>query len=319
MTQNDTGIVIVNWNSWEETIESLEAVFRMEDFRGLVVVCDNGSGDGSLEMIAAWARGLLCALPQGGAVEIRDLVIPSVAGEGVPFQCVSAEEIAQKDLVSSQDTTRLWLVDCGLNKGFAAGNNVGIQLLQRFDEIKWYWLLNCDALPARGAFKALRSSLPAHQRPVICGTLLLEYWMPCRIQSGGASFNRFFCSMRDNLRGAEVAGIGEYGEVMAVDYPVGASMVVNRRFVDHVGLMNEDYFLYFEELDWVSRLGWPSCAFVVLSSHVYHKGGATTSAGSTYRNRSLTADYHFLRSRMIFALNYGRFGGLIAKIGRAHV
>ena len=48
-------ILIVNWNGWQDTLECLESVFRLDypDYR--VVVCDNGSTDGSCEKIIEWA------------------------------------------------------------------------------------------------------------------------------------------------------------------------------------------------------------------------------------------------------------------------
>src|SRR5213079_689239 len=50
-------VLLVNYNGWRDTLECLESVFRLDypDFR--VVVCDNGSTDGSVERIQAWAGG----------------------------------------------------------------------------------------------------------------------------------------------------------------------------------------------------------------------------------------------------------------------
>src|SRR5579863_509845 len=70
------GIVTVNWNGWQDTIECLEAIFRMQGFLGHVVVVDNGSQDGSIEMLIAWAMGEFCVVPQSRQPEIERLVIP---------------------------------------------------------------------------------------------------------------------------------------------------------------------------------------------------------------------------------------------------
>ena len=310
----DTALVIVNWNSWAETIEALEAVFRMQDFQGPVVVCDNGSSDNSVAMVAAWAKGELCAVPQSSASEIRELVVPPVPRD-FGFQCVTESEFQSLATLEVRQSSRLWIVECDQNKGFGAGSNVGITFLRStFPQVEWFWLLNCDALPARDAYTKLRYSLPEHNRPVICGTVLREYSAPHLVQSCGASFNRLLCSAQDNMKWALASSLSEISDVMSADYPVGASIVVNEAFLSTVGLMSESYFLYFEELDWVMRAGWPSSAFIVTGSHVFHKGGATTSGGSTYRNRSLFADYYFLRNRIIFSVKFGRFGGVIATL-----
>lgn len=311
--RSDTAIVMVNWNSWAETIEALEAVFRMEGFHGKVVVCDNGSTDNSVEHMVSWASGQLCALPQSASPEIRELVVPPVERDFAFERLTERQACDLGPMHLRRDAARLVILECKENKGFGAGSNVGIQFLRNFcPEVRWFWLLNCDALPALNAFEVLRRSLPGHDRPVICGTVLREYFDPQLIQSCGASFNRIMCSAQDNLKGTTIALLGEYADVVSADYPVGASIVVNGAFIDRVGLMSESYFLYFEELDWVMRSGWPSCAFIITGSHVFHKGGATTSGGSTFRDRSLFADYYFLRNRIIFAIKFGKFGGVIA-------
>ena len=54
---NKVYIIIVNWNGWKDTIECLESVFRNDFPAYQVIVCDNGSQDGSLDKIKAWATG----------------------------------------------------------------------------------------------------------------------------------------------------------------------------------------------------------------------------------------------------------------------
>ena len=307
----DTGIVIVNWNSWPETLEALEAVFRMQDFDGPVVVCDNASTDNSLAHIRQWAQGELCALPESCAPEIRSLVIPPVA-KGFRFASISCAQVDSVELDAGSADVRLWLVNCAENRGFGAGSNVGMKLLQRMPVIQNFWLLNSDALPDRRAYRELKNEMPQLRKPLICGSVLMEYWNPSEVQSCGARFNPLLCSMSDNHKGMPGAQLQHMENVCHVDYPVGASIVVNREFLSRVGLMCEEYFLYFEELDWVMRSGWPSKAFVVTSSRVYHKGGSTTGAGNSYRDRPLATDYYFLRSRILFARKFGLVGGLIA-------
>ena len=75
MRINTCGVVIVNWNGWSDTIECLEAVFRMKTFSGPVVICDNGSTDNSVEMISSWSKGNLCSFPESRDTIIRNLVI----------------------------------------------------------------------------------------------------------------------------------------------------------------------------------------------------------------------------------------------------
>jgi GT2 family glycosyltransferase len=57
VTDPKSYIVIVNWNGWKDTIECLESVFRLRHDNFVVVVCDNGSSDGSMERIMEWSTG----------------------------------------------------------------------------------------------------------------------------------------------------------------------------------------------------------------------------------------------------------------------
>jgi GT2 family glycosyltransferase len=87
-------------------------------------------------------------------------------------------------------------------------------------------------------------------------------------------------------------------------YVIGASTLVRKSFLEDVGLMNESYFLYFEEIDWATRAaGMYSLAYAPRSV-VYHKEGA--SAGTTFerRSRSYTSDYYSSRGRMLFTRKY---------------
>ena len=71
-------VLIVNWNGWKDTIECLESVFRNDYSNYQVVVCDNGSLDGSMEHIKAWAQGELdIYLPKND--QLRVLSFPPVS------------------------------------------------------------------------------------------------------------------------------------------------------------------------------------------------------------------------------------------------
>ena len=50
-------IIILNWNGWEDTIECLESIFRNTYPNYQVIVVDNGSTNGSIEKMKAWAEG----------------------------------------------------------------------------------------------------------------------------------------------------------------------------------------------------------------------------------------------------------------------
>ena len=87
-------------------------------------------------------------------------------------------------------------------------------------------------------------------------------------------------------------------------------MFVSTRFVEEVGGLNEDYFLYFEELDWATRgqkRGWT--LDYEPTAIVYHKEGASIGASlasQPYQNKF--ADYQYHRSRLIYTKKYMGLG-----------
>ena len=106
----------------------------------------------------------------------------------------------------------------------------------------------------------------------------------------------------------EAATVAE-GEVeRQLDYVTGASMLVSKAFIDDVGLMEEDYFLYFEEIDWAER-GRRSTAHAwklgfARDSVVLHKVGASDGTGTS---KSSTRFYYTSNIRFMNRFYPARF------------
>jgi GT2 family glycosyltransferase len=84
-----------------------------------------------------------------------------------------------------------------------------------------------------------------------------------------------------------------------IDYPVGASLFVTDHFLQSVGLMDERYFLFYEEMDWAERgrrLGFRPA--VALNSRLRHREGASTGSHGSARNKSLLAEHYGVVNRL---------------------
>lgn len=89
-----------------------------------------------------------------------------------------------------------------------------------------------------------------------------------------------------------------------MDFVIGACMFLPMSFITEVGPMNEEYFLYCEEIDWAirgKRKGW-GLAFCP-DVKVYHKMGASTLSSSIMGNSELS-DFYSVRNRVLLALTY---------------
>ncbi len=293
------GVVLVNWNRWADTIEALESLLR-SSVPLRVIVVDNASADGSMERIEAWAAGQVPAAAAASAM--AGYSTPPLPK---PLRCrrIAADAIA--GAVLGPDDS-LVLVDSGGNLGFAGGNNVGLRLLLGDPAIDWFWLLNNDTVVAADTAEALQRQMAAVPRIGICGAVVRYYWQPDRLQAlNGHRFNLWTGAAQGIHQGALASAPFDPAQVVAqTGFVLGASLAVSRAFLERVGLMEERYFLYFEEVDWAFRnkaLG--DAAFVTGFADkavVFHKEGGSIGSGGGPGARSLLSEYWLARSRLAF-------------------
>lgn len=291
-------IVLVNWNGWKDTVACLDSILGLRHPNFMVYIVDNASTDGSEQHLRQW-----CRHPKGPTIESRRAGVRSGAElrPGAPVALFDVDFDEHSPEVAAPAGTEVVFVRSGSNRGFAGGNNVGMKCagLRRFD---YFWLLNTDTVVDESALGELLARAAADRRAGMVGSTLMLYWNPTIVQAmGGGSFDR--SRMRPQHLGegrglAEVAGQAREVE-QTMSYVVGASMLVSRQFVEDVGWMMEDYFLYFEELDWAVRAQGRYLPAYAHRSIVYHKVG-----GSTVRVASLASTQALYRSRLKFVARY---------------
>lgn len=292
-------IILVNWNGWKDTIECLESVFRLDYSNFAVCVCDNGSTDGSLDRIEEWAKGARPAACHNHVLE--GFTTPPVPK---PLSCLRVGAGAPIGTLPSG--AQLILLQTGCNLGFAGANNSALRLLAANGDVNYFWLLNNDTVVDPQALNLLVGKMETERDLGICGSTLLYYSDPNTVQAlGGSRFNRWTargghigvglpCSTRPGVPWVE----------QRLKYVVGASMLVSRSFLEQVGLMNEGYFLYFEEIDWAIRAKGRFRLGYCPDSIVYHKEGSSIGTARQSRDRSLASEFYSTRNRVVFTRTY---------------
>lgn len=190
------------------------------------------------------------------------------------------------------------------NNGFSAANNIGIKYFQDSEIGKtWYWLLNNDTEVEGNVLTKINNFLGRNveNKIGIVGNDLFNLPNKLEIQSIGGTFSYF------SLGGKNLVP-KNYNEDECYllfknkgNYIAGASMFVGLDFIKDVGFMNENYFLYYEEIDWAIRAkkkGW--YIGYCFGAIVYHKEGASIGSNAKSNLKSDLSDYHGLRSKMIF-------------------
>ena len=268
-------IVQVNWNGSADCIDCLDSLIGILRADDHVYLVDNASSDNSLEKIAAW-----CARPTR-PTDARDLpgaLRYSATPDRAPLLVRWVDALADA-VPKIEPGCRISLIKSGANRGFAGGNNVGIRL-GLAEGREQFWLLNTDTVIHRDALVTMLERARAVPEAGIVGSTLLFHDEPSAVQAlGGAIVNR-------RTFAANHVGIGTRADQVPDDpadvearmsYVVGASMLVSRAFIERVGLMQEDYFLYFEELDWAVRAEGLFRQCWAPRSLVWHKVGASSA------------------------------------------
>lgn len=293
------GILLLNWNAWRDTVECLESLFRSDLEGHTVIVCDNGSEDGSLERLQAWADGHLDVPVSGSPITPSAGVVPRPI-EWRELSRDEAETGAHRDATEDdRQEPPLLFIRNGENLGYAGGCNVGLRYILRCTELDAVWLLNNDAVVRPDSLRHLLREIERDPAIGICGSVVLHYDAPGVVQAlAGGSYQPWLALPRMVGAGRPAGRLLPADRVrQRLDYVTGASMLVRRRFLEEVGLMSEDYFLYFEELDWALRARGRFLLGYAAGSLVYHKEGRSAGTRGA-RIKSDLADHYFMRNRI---------------------
>lgn len=274
------GIVLLNWNGWRDTIECLESISHLDYPEFSVFVVDNASTDQSLERLREWS------------VQQTNI---SESKTGRSFSTLGSEST-----VSQSSLRGLEFIASPVNGGFAAGNNIGIRAALA-SGCDFVWLLNNDTVVEPKALSGLVARAKNDPAVGMCGSVLCYYDERETVQAfGGVNFS-FFRALGRQIGQGLAANAMQLQKVQEdeITYVSGASMLLSRSFLLDVGLMEESYFLYFEEIDWAARAGRRWKTAVARDSVVFHKEGGSIGTASRTR-RSPLSQYYLSRNLIYF-------------------
>jgi GT2 family glycosyltransferase len=260
--------------------------------------------------------------------ELLRACLESLRGCTLPLRVVVVDGASADDSAAMVRAAfpEVCLVEPGRNTGFAAGNNIGLELLgllnrgSRMEErspildprpsephdlrpatCDYILFLNPDTMVPPGALEALAAFLAAHPRVGAAGPRLLN--PDGSLQTAAFRFPTLAMTLLDLFPPGEALPgrlynswwHGRYTQErdgsapFPIDHPLGACILARREVVEQVGGMDEQFFMYSEEVDWcyrVRRAGW--AIWQVPAARVIHVGGAATRQ---FRTRMLVALY----------------------------
>ncbi|RLC64826.1 MAG: glycosyltransferase family 2 protein [Chloroflexi bacterium] len=226
------------------------------------------------ELLTCCLRSLLADVERVG-IEAQVWVVDNASTDGTPE--VVARMFPAVHLIVSQ-----------ANLGFGRGNNlVWREIRSSQPQIpKYVWLLNPDTEVQPGATEALKAALEIHPRAGVVGPKLLHpdgslqhsaFRFPGLVQ---LVFDLFPLPSRlydTPLNGRYPRRLYEGGAPFPVDHPLGASMMARSEVIADVGLLDEEFWMYCEEVDWCWRMreaGWR--AYCAPAARVIHHVGQSS-------------------------------------------
>ncbi len=252
-------VIVLNWRGWKDTLACLESLSRLYPVKPTtIIVCDNGSQDDSIKRIFNWA--------QQNYISIDTLENELILAKTLEWSKVNNSPIPS-----------FVIIQTGANRGFSGGNNFGIRYALKKQCYEYLWLLNNDTAVHRESLLYLYQYGCNNPRVALIGSTIVNYDDHHIVQcAGGCYYFPILTIFKNTLGGKKLSLVMQSSEKVKLDYIYGASMFIRASAVNEVGLLNEDYFLFYEELDYTKRLqqqgyeiGW--CK----KSLVYHKGGAS--------------------------------------------
>ncbi len=273
---NSICVIILNYKTPGLVIDCLRSIEREVTDKIKVVVIDNDSRDGSEEHIRQ-------------AIKEHDW-------------------LGWADVVSS-----------GKNGGFAYGNNYGIR---KFDADA-YLLTNSDVLIKSGLFKRLGQLLSKYPDVGVIG--------PENLDENGkrkVSAFRFITPLSELLRSS---GLGIFDRLFpnhVLEYPITfeeqpievewvgfACALIRKEVFETVGYLDENYFMYFEDVDMCRRAreyGWR--IMYDTESSIIHYHGVSSGLSDKNRKKISVPDYYYRSRSRYFRTYYGYSGLILANI-----
>lgn len=252
--KNKINVVIVNYNTSNLVLELLTKLTNSILTPDCVFVVDNCSTDNSYSHLK-YELPTFC--------EERGFLFRSDSSDSIVCNTVDEGETGG---------ILIKLIKAKENRGFAAGNNIVLNSLLRELNNKEdrVWILNPDTKPDERALYELEEKIKSLQGYIVGSVLVNQHE---KVQCfGGAKLNKLLGIPKGIYKGVSLDDLNKLDlKTVTPDFVNGASMYLTVETLSKIGVMPEDYFLYWEEADWCTQAKRKGIKFgVAEKSIVYH-------------------------------------------------
>lgn len=295
----NVAIIVLNYKRWDLTIECIDSILSLNYPNFHIYVVDNDSENSSLKFIINYVQGKHSIEEIQECLTTRKPPIPIHPRwtSPIPYRLITNKNTFQPD--NQIEDPKITFIQSNKNLGFAGGNNLALNHAIPSNQFEYYWLFNNDAVADKDALMAMIDKMELDKKIGLCGSLTIHYTKPSLIQCfGGGVYNPKWAigKLYGYNHSKDVPFIEEEIE-SKLSYINGASCLVSNKCIREIGLMPEQYFLYFEDLHYSIvaiqknfKLGFAS------NSLVYHRESTSSNDGKNKKSNNTV--YYFHRNRL---------------------
>lgn len=308
-------VILINYNGWEDTIECLQSLINVNYKPINIIVIDNASKDDSIQNIVQWAEG-----SRQAKTENNDLLENIIIDKRPPilFSLLNDNELDDDYDVNNEmeKEGQLIIIKSKKNRGFSGGNNLGLTFVSQKRDCKYLWILNNDTVVDKNSVSSKIKYLDGLGGSVLLGSRILDYYKPKNIQSYGGLINKYFSTTKHF--GENMDRKTKFPQDYFPDYIPGTSIFFEKKVLNKIGFMPEDYFMYYEDVDWSLRAVNLNIKLRICpDSIIWHKEGASQKHESKNDQKPEKTDILSVVNRLKVAKKYFPRTVIIAYLGVA--
>lgn len=272
--KSNVTVILLNWNSWKDTIECLESLYQINYPNYNVILVDNNSLDDSLNKIKEYCNG---------KIEITSDFF-EYNPDNKPIEVIEYTEKEIENMTINNDEIKtqipnkqLIIIKNNKNHGFAEGNNIAIRYTFKALNTDHILLLNNDTVVDENFLDELVEVAESSHEIGAVGPKTYFYNEKNKIQwaAGGLMEPEYF---KFKFMGFCEIDNNQYNKNQELDFITGSCVLCKREVIKKTGLLDHSYFMYFEDLDWSLRIikNDYKCIYAY-KSKIWHKWGVSSS------------------------------------------
>lgn len=248
-------------------------------------------------------------IAENGGTAAMDVLINTLVTSGlcwtvsepelpVELSVIVRHQLLRLKTSDSAVSSRVHVAEMVENLGYAGAINAWLRPLLQVPAWEGAWILNPDTEPTPSALAELVAYSKDRGKGMV-GSCLISTSYPDCVHSRGLAWRKLAAKSLAVDYHAPIEPAPDPDDVeTCLNAPSGASLYVTRHLITQIGLMDERYFLYFEDLEWGLRAKDIGCIGYAHHSVVPHKGG--TTIGTSRSTISPLAAYLEIRNRILF-------------------